>query len=191
MHIIAFNGSPRRKGNTSSLIKAVLEGAASAGAETTEVRLHDIAMKGCMGCLSCREKHGICAQKDELSPYLEAIKTCDGMVVGCPIYMFRVSGQMKLFVDRIYSLSAPKEGGGYTSMVPAGKTFSMVMSQGAEDPDQYKRSARWLAGMTGSGLGLEEVGRILHTSSALDPAKDSAQLLEEARSIGRRMLGKE
>ncbi len=52
MRIIAFNGSPRKNGNTSSTIKAILEGAASVGAETTEVMLHHIDMKGCMGCLN-------------------------------------------------------------------------------------------------------------------------------------------
>lgn len=111
MQILAFNGSPRHNGNTSTIIRAILEGAQSAGAETTEVRLHDINMKGCMGCLSCRDKHGVCAQKDDLRPYLEAIKASAGIVIGCPIYMYRVAGQMKLFVDRCYSLFPPKEGG--------------------------------------------------------------------------------
>ena len=55
MHIPAFNGSPRKSGNTSTLMKAVLEGARSAGAETTEVQLHQINLKDCAGCLSCRE----------------------------------------------------------------------------------------------------------------------------------------
>ncbi len=45
MHIIAFNGSPRKNGNTSFTIKAILEGAAAAGAETTEVMLHHIDIK--------------------------------------------------------------------------------------------------------------------------------------------------
>jgi len=75
MRIIAINGSPRKQGNTSNIVRAMLEGAASAGAETTEVRLHDIDLKGCMGCLSCRQNPGICKQQDDLSPYLEALKS--------------------------------------------------------------------------------------------------------------------
>jgi multimeric flavodoxin WrbA len=191
MHIIAFNGSPRKKGNTSNLVKAVLEGAASAGAETTEVNLHHINMKGCMGCLSCRQKHGICAQKDDLSPHLEAVKTCDGMVIACPIYMYRISGQMKLLVDRFYSLYTPKDDGGYGSAVPAGKKFAVIISQGAPDPEQYGKSVRWLVGMAGAGFGMEEAGRIIHTDSHLNPAKGASPLLEEARSIGRRLTGQE
>ncbi len=111
MHILAFNGSPRKKGNTSVIIAAILEGARSKGAQTTEVRLHDINLKGCMGCLSCRKKAGHCKQQDDLSPYLQAIKSSDGIVIGCPIYMYRISGQMKLLVDRIYSLYANRPDG--------------------------------------------------------------------------------
>ena len=58
MQILAFNGSPHTQGNTSAIIAAILEGARSKGAQTTEVRLHDIDLKGCCGCLSCRKHFG-------------------------------------------------------------------------------------------------------------------------------------
>ncbi len=188
MHIMAFNGSPRKNGNTSTIIRAILEGAKSAGAETTEVVLDEIEMKGCMGCLSCRKNHGVCARQDALSPYLEDIKESAGIIVGCPIYMYRMGGQIKLLVDRMYSLYPPGREGGYGTAVPAGKTYGLVVSQGAPDPDQYKRSIRWLAGMTGTGLGMEEVGRIIHADSYERPAKDHPELLAEAHRLGRRML---
>ncbi len=188
MHILAFNGSPRKKGNTSAIIAAILEGARSKGAQTTEVRLHDINLKGCMGCLSCRKKIGYCKQQDDLSPYLQAIKSSDGIVIGCPIYMYRISGQMKLLVDRIYSLYANRPDGGYDSMVPPGKTYALIISQGAPNPDQYKKSINYLAGMTGSGLGMEEVGRIIHVSSEEKPAEKNKDLLKEALEIGRKLI---
>jgi multimeric flavodoxin WrbA len=188
MNILAINGSPRKQGNTSIIIREMLEGATSAGAETTEVRLHDIDLKGCMGCLSCRTDHGKCKQKDDLSPYLEAMKTCDGLIVGSPIYMYHITGQTKIFVDRAYSLYPPDENGGYGTAIPPGKTYALVTSQGHPDPEQYKRPIRWLAGMTGSGFGFTEVGRIIHANSHLDPAKDSQGILEEARRIGRELV---
>ncbi|MFC1883245.1 flavodoxin family protein [Thermodesulfobacteriota bacterium] len=191
MEILAINGSPRKSGNTSTLIKAVLEGAESAGAKTTEAYLHGLNMKGCMGCLSCRKDHGVCAQKDDLSPYLEAVKTCHGLIVGCPIYMYRISGQMKLFIDRAYSLYMPRQGGGYSSAVPQGKTFAMVISHGAPDPEQYHRSIRWLVGMAGKGHGMKEVGRIIHSNSHEMPAAKNKELLEQAHVLGRVLAGKE
>jgi multimeric flavodoxin WrbA len=115
------------------------------------------------------------------------VKTCDALVVGCPIYMYRVSGQMKLYVDRTYSLYTPAPDGGYKTAVPPGKRYALVTSQGAPDPEQYHRSLRWLAGMTGSGHGMEEVGRVVHTDSHSQPAKDHTPLLAEAHAIGRRL----
>lgn len=189
MQILAFNGSPRKNGNTSAIIKAMLKGARSAGAKTTEIRLHDINLKGCMGCLSCRKRPGICKQVDDLSPYLEAIKTCDGVIFGTPIYMYHVTGQMKVFIDRCYSLYISKaDGSGYTSAVPAGKTFALVTSQGHHDTERFQRPIRWLAGMTGSGLGMEEVGRIIQGNSHLAPAKADEPLLEKAFKIGQKLV---
>lgn len=75
MKIMAINGSPREKGNTSTILEAILEGARESGAETTHVWLDRIDLKGCMGCLACREKPGFCQRQDELAPYLEAMKT--------------------------------------------------------------------------------------------------------------------
>jgi len=189
LKILAFNGSPRKGGNISVIIGAILEGAQSAGAETTEVRLHDLDMKGCMGCLSCRKNPGVCKQKDALSPYLEAIKRCDGMVVGSPIYMYRITGQTKLFVDRAYSLYISRGDGNYDSAVPPGKRYALVVSQGNPDPDKFQRSVRWLAGMTGSGLGMMEVGRIIHANSYESPARVEKDTLREAYEIGRRLAG--
>jgi multimeric flavodoxin WrbA len=188
MQILAFNGSPRPKGNTSAIIASMLEGARSRGARTEEIRLHDIDFKGCLGCLGCRKNDGICSAKDDLSPYLEAIKTSQGIIVGCPIYMYRISGQMKLFVDRIYSLYASLPRGGYKSMVPRGKTYALVTSQGAPGPGQYEKSITYLAGMTGSGLGMEEVGRIIHTESEPKPAVSDQALMERAFDIGCKMV---
>ena len=188
MQILAFNGSPRKKGNTSTIIESILKGARSNGAETIEVRLHDINLLGCLGCLSCRKNYGFCKQKDDLSPYLEMIKTCAGVVVGCPIYMYRISGQMKIFVDRNYSLYAGPAGGPYQSMVLPGKPYALVTSQGASDPELYKRSQRYLAGMTGTGLGMKLVGKIVHTNGEKSPANDDKALLERAFEIGRSMV---
>ena len=189
MEVLAFNGSPRKKGNTSNLVKAMLEGAESAGAETKEIRLHDLNMKGCQACYACKENSGVCALKDDLTPSLHAIKDAKAIVLGCPIYMFRVAGQMKIFIDRIYSYYQYKpDGTGYDSAVPPGKNYAMIVSQGATDSDQYGRSVRWLAGMTGAGLGMIEVGRIIHTNSLDAPAKDNQKLLEEARAIGRKLV---
>jgi hypothetical protein len=93
-------------------------------------------------------------------------------------------------VDRVYSLyiSRAGEDGVYDSALPKGKTYALVMSQGHPDPERFKRSIKWLAGMTGSGLGAAEIGRIIHADSHIHPGKDNPRLLSEAREIGTKMV---
>lgn len=52
--IIILNGSPRRKGNTSALVKVFTEGAESGGHTVTEFFLSGMDIHGCKGCFSGR-----------------------------------------------------------------------------------------------------------------------------------------
>ena len=187
MRILAFNGSPRPQGNTSTIVNAVLEGAKEDGAKTTHVMLDELELKGCQGCLTCRKNPGNCARRDGLSPYLEELKSCDAVLVGCPIYMYHVAGQMKLLVDRLYSFWEDTPDG-YRSALPAGKRFALVTSQGYPEVDMYKRTIRWLGGMVG-GLDMQYVGKIVHFDSAAKPAKHDSELLKKARRIGLALAG--
>jgi len=105
MKILAINGSPRKKGNTATLLSKALEGAASQGAETKLVHLYDLTYKGCISCFSCKRKggesYGKCAYKDELSPLLEEIQDADAVILGSPIYFDEVTGSMRSFLERL------------------------------------------------------------------------------------------
>ena len=105
MKVLAINGSPRKQWNTATLLKKVLEGAASNGAQTELVHLYDFNFKGCTGCHECKLKNGPsfgkCACKDELSPLLGKVETADALILGAPIYLGTVPGVMKSFLERL------------------------------------------------------------------------------------------
>jgi multimeric flavodoxin WrbA len=69
---MAFNGGPRKKWNTATLLGKALEGAASRGAETRLFHLYDLDFKGCISCFACKERggksYGACAVQDDLTP---------------------------------------------------------------------------------------------------------------------------
>ena len=48
--VVIFNGSPRKNGYTSKLLKQVEKGAKSKGAEVIEFDLNDSGIHGCQGC---------------------------------------------------------------------------------------------------------------------------------------------
>ncbi|MDR2657827.1 MAG: flavodoxin family protein, partial [Oscillospiraceae bacterium] len=70
--VIAINGSPRKNGNTATLLQKAMDGAASVGAETELVHLVDLNYKGCVSCFACKRKGAkypnTCSMQDDLSP---------------------------------------------------------------------------------------------------------------------------
>ncbi len=105
MRIIAFNGSPRKKWNTATLLGKALEGAASQGAKKELIHLYDLNFKGCISCFACKTKggknYGKCAVKDDLTPVFRKIERSDAIILGSPIYFGNVSGEMRSFMERL------------------------------------------------------------------------------------------
>jgi multimeric flavodoxin WrbA len=105
MNVLAFNGSPRKKWNTATLLEKALEGAVSQGAESELIHLYDLNYKGCTSCFSCKKKggksYGRCALKDDLTPFLKKIESVDAFILGSPIYYTTVTGVMKSFMERL------------------------------------------------------------------------------------------
>jgi multimeric flavodoxin WrbA len=106
MKLIAINGSPRKNWNTGTLLKNVLNGAESAGAKTEIVHLYDLTFKGCISCFACKIKgspnYGRCVMKDDLTSVLKTIEDqADALVLGAPIYFGSISGEMRLFMERL------------------------------------------------------------------------------------------
>jgi multimeric flavodoxin WrbA len=105
MKVMAINGSPRKQWNTATLLNKALEGAASQGAETEMIHLYDFDFKGCKSCFACRLKegksYGRCAQRDEITPVLERVEKADALILGSPIYLGTITGEMKTFFERV------------------------------------------------------------------------------------------
>lgn len=104
MKVLALNGSPRKEWNTAILLKNVLEGAASQGAETEVIHLYDLNYKGCISCFACKLKdgksYGKCGYKDGLTPVLEKAAEADAIILGSPVYLGETTGMMRSFLER-------------------------------------------------------------------------------------------
>jgi multimeric flavodoxin WrbA len=105
VNVIAFNGSPRKKWNTATLLRHALEGAASKGAQTELAHLYDHDYSGCTSCFACKKiggkSYGKCALKDGLTPLLEKAAAADAIILGTPVYFRAESGQMRCFMERL------------------------------------------------------------------------------------------
>lgn len=98
MDVLAINGSPRREGNTTYALKHALDRCAKAGLRTEYITLAGLDIRPCNGCFACRE--GDCVHDDDTGPILDAMRACRCLLLGSPVYMGMVSGQMKVLMDR-------------------------------------------------------------------------------------------
>lgn len=103
MKVIGINGSPRKEGNTSIIIKAVFQELEKSGIETELVQLGGLPIRACMGCRSCsRTKDNECIIKDDgLNDIIKKMMQADGIILGSPVYFTDVSTEMKAFIDRV------------------------------------------------------------------------------------------
>lgn len=103
--IVILNGSPRKNGNTSVLVKAFAEGAESAGHTVTEFFLDSMEIHGCKGCFGGHSsKECPCVQKDDMDLIYPAVKECDVVVLATPLYYWNMSGQIRTAIDRLFAL---------------------------------------------------------------------------------------
>jgi multimeric flavodoxin WrbA len=101
MKILAIHGSPRTiRSSTRKLAGFVLEGAADAGAETEMIDLADCRIIPCTACDACT-LNGICVNDDDVPALVTRMKEADAIVFGSPVYIDTVTGQMKVFFDRL------------------------------------------------------------------------------------------
>jgi multimeric flavodoxin WrbA len=101
MKVVAFNGSPRKDGNTAILIGHVFTALAEQGIETELVSLADKTIHGCIACGKCAENRDKrCAVDDDANGCIEKMLAADGIVLGSPVYFQDVTPEMKALIDR-------------------------------------------------------------------------------------------
>ena len=101
MHLLIINGSPRKKGLISQMLRVFHEQAIATGIEVTEVYANDLQIKPCMGCMACRSKRHCVLPEDDAQRVLTLIQQADAIVIGAPCYWGNIPGQLKLLFDRI------------------------------------------------------------------------------------------
>lgn len=103
--IVILNGSPRRNGNTSALVRKFTEGAESAGHTVTEFFLDQMDIRGCKGCFGGHSSRECpCVQRDDMVEIYAAVRECDVVVLASPLYYWNMSGQLRTAVDRLFAL---------------------------------------------------------------------------------------
>ncbi|MGD0753839.1 MAG: flavodoxin family protein [Bacteroidales bacterium] len=146
MKVTAFIGSARKKGTYKAAEKLMHNLQLFGNIEYEIISLSDCRLEVCKGCKLCFEKgEEYCPLKDDRDKLIEKMKNSDGVVFASPNYSFNVSGQMKIFLDRL----------GYVFHRPwfFGKVFSSIVVQGIYGGNKITRYFNFI----GKGLGFRVV----------------------------------
>jgi len=138
-------GSPRRGGNTETLVDEVLHGAKEAGAAVEKVILSELEIAPCLACDACLET-GKCVHQDDMTALLGQMRRSEIWVLGTPIYWWGPSAQFKTFLDRWYQT------GPQTEATFRGRRVIVVIPLGDSDVD----TARHTVGMLQDALAYVE-----------------------------------
>lgn len=103
MRVLGIVGSPRRGGNTETLVDEVLMGAGEADAMTEKIILSELEVAPCKACNECR-RDGRCAQEDDMVALLDKMRQSKAWVLGTPVYWGGPTAQFKAFIDRWYGV---------------------------------------------------------------------------------------
>jgi len=150
MKIVTVFGSPRKKGNTATVVGWMEDALTAAGHEVERVHLPRVDMSGCVSCFQCQmSEEFTCALKDEGNAMYDKMKAADAVVLATPLYWFGPSAQIKPLIDRLMSQVKGEQPNQKSSL--AGTRLGLVMTSWGPVEDNseglqtmYKKTAEYL-----------------------------------------------
>ena len=101
MRVLMINGSPRKNGNTSIALAEMERIFQEEGMETQVVQVGNQNIRGCIACLSCKQK-GKCVFDDLVNQIAPQFEAADGLVIATPVYFASANGSLISFIDRLF-----------------------------------------------------------------------------------------
>ncbi len=159
MKFAAINGSPHGSaGSTQVVLEAFLEGCREEGAQVVTVQLAELQVGLCRACHSCwTSSPGKCVIEDDLPQVLESLEGADFVVLASPLHFLQVSGNLKVFIDRLTSTGGNPHNRPAEAKGPPPR-MAVVMSAGFPRPEQFRATSVWmedLAALLGRELWME------------------------------------
>ena len=184
--ILGISGSPRKGGNSDTLLKHILVGAGNAGAETEAIHLRDYQFQGCIGCEKCRKAGQCIGLQDGMQIIYPKITEASGMVLVSPTHNYNVTALMKAFIDRLYCYyNFSEERPGSWSSRLAGQNRKAIIASVGEQKSYEEGVGFTLDAMRIpiEALGFDVIAE-LPVLGVFGKGEIGKQVLEKAESLG-------
>lgn len=134
MKITTILGSPRKKGNTATVLN-LFEEMVNGHLDVERINISNNAVRGCLGCDACQkvsDQPG-CVQKDDFKEIIEKIIESDIVVYASPVYVWDFSAQLKALIDRHYCLVKWKERADIIHLLDGKRTVLLTTCGGSAE----------------------------------------------------------
>ncbi|MFZ5515197.1 MAG: flavodoxin family protein [Candidatus Zhuqueibacterota bacterium] len=134
MSILAFNGSPRKNSNSSILLKSFITGAKTNGEAAEIIKVDELNLEPCIGCLRCNHLKKCAQDKDAWPVVSQKILDATTIIFATPIYFHHMPSQLKKVVDRFRSfvhVQILEDGLKHTPWVKWHKNFVLLLTLGS------------------------------------------------------------
>jgi multimeric flavodoxin WrbA len=190
MKVLALSSSPRSVSNSRLLAQAVLDGAAGRGHDVELADLADTVTAPLRDCRICRRENGACSIQDDYEHLiLKKVLPADAIVYATPLYWYGISGQLKIFIDRLFCY-IKSDYPDWQSVRDQLVGKRMVMAVSSEEA--------YPGGVGGITAQMQEFARYLHSdlvgivhgigNSRGEVDRDPARPLDQARDLGMRLF---
>jgi len=188
--LVALNGSPVRGSSIDVLLGVMLEGAEAAGGRGVHFRCHELAVRPCEAC-GPEPTTGYCIFNDAMDEVYAALESAHAIAVASPIYFDTVSAQLKLVIDRCNCVTplVRLPGGGEDFRPKWARTRRGVFVTACGERFRYDLAERTVRGfLKWVGARWEETLAYPHADNDAGSVARHPELLERARSLGRRLI---
>lgn len=183
--ILVLLGSPRKKGNSTTLAKHIVMGTESVGAKVETVYLNGLDLKPCQGCYACQKKGSRgCAVDDDMQTLYPKLIDADAWIIASPVYWFNMSAQTKIFMDRCFAMFNDEQ-----EVSPfLDKQIAVAMSYGDSDPfnsgcvnalRSFQDAYRY--------VGAKIVGMVYGSAEEPGEIASNTVLMHQAEKLGRKL----
>jgi len=187
VNVLAFNGSPRRNGNTSLLLAELLRGVRDAGGQAEAFVAQDLNLKYCTGCLRCNVLKRCALRGDDWQSLSDRILAADALVFASPVYFHHLTAPLKKIIDRFRSfihVRITPESIRHTPWLPWNKRFVLLLCMGSSDSADAQPIIdlfRFMTGTLGPENTLEMISgtRLAVAGQVAKPAGELAALYEK------------
>ncbi|MEG0774316.1 flavodoxin family protein [Clostridium sp.] len=177
MKTLIINGSPRKQGDTMTLINEMtkyLEG------EVKILHTYYDNINPCVDCRYCSSNSG-CSINDGMQEIYEYLKVADNVILASPLYFSELTGELLSFASRLQLFYASKYIRKDDKINMKKKKGVLIISAGGSTKDLEHPTKT--ANIIFRSMNVDSIGNVYAENTDRTPAKEDLKALSEVREL--------